>query len=313
LLSKIVQFYFLQSPLKNKKMKKSIFRAIVLPLTATLLVTACKKDDATTTNNNPNVQLLQSATLGNYLATKDNKALYFFANDADGISTCTGSCEASWPAYTTTDVNTLTLGTNLLKTDFSTIITPSGKTQVTYKGWPLYTYSPAQAGGYGGTTNQPEADNVTTGDGRGGVWFVAKPDYTIMLANHQLRGNDGNLYTSQYAIGTGLTNHFTDAQGRSLYVFTNDSFNINKFTKPDYSNNATWPLYEQDKIVVPSTLDKAMFGSINIFGKKQLTYKGWPIYYFGADGTQRGASKGVSVPAAGRWPVVVKDIAEAKR
>jgi predicted lipoprotein with Yx(FWY)xxD motif len=297
---------------KQKKMKKIILHGIAMPLLAAVLFTACKKDEVVT-NTNPSIQLLQSSTLGSYLATKDNKALYFFANDADGISTCTGACESTWPSFTTSDIASLTLANGLLKTDFSTIITTSGKTQVTYKGYPLYTYAPAQTGGYGGTTNVPEAENITTGEGKGGVWFIAKPDYTIMLANHQLRGNDGNLYTSTYTFGTGNTNHFTNGNGSTLYVFNNDSFNINKFTRPDFSNNATWPIYEQDKIVVPSTLDKALFGSITVFGKKQLTYKGWPIYYFGADGNTRGSTKGVSVPIAGRWPVVVKDIAEAKR
>jgi len=37
-------------------------------------------------------------------------------------------------------------------------------------------------------------------------------------------------------------------------------------------------------VVVPSILDKTKFGSINIVGRTQLTYKGWPLYYFGQDG-----------------------------
>ncbi|MCH5686796.1 hypothetical protein LWM68_22570 [Niabella sp. W65] len=63
-----------------------------------------------------------------------------------------------------------------------------------------------------------------------------------------------------------------------------------------------------DKIVVPSVLDKSLFSVIDVFGKKQLTYKGWPLYYFGEDGMVMGASKGVSVPAPGIWPVATRGL-----
>ena len=132
-----------------------------------------------------------------------------------------------------------------------------------------------------------------------------------MLVNAQLVGNDGKNYTSTYTVGTGQTLYFSDGKGVTLYAFSPDNFNINNYTKPDFSNDATWPIYQTDQVVVPSTLDKTQFTSINVFGKKQLTYKGWPLYYFGPDGGVRGANKGVSVPTPGVWPVVTKDVAPA--
>jgi hypothetical protein len=52
-------------------------------------------------------------------------------------------------------------------------------------------------------------------------------------------------------------------------------------------------------------------------GRKQLTYKGWPLYYFGADGFVRGSNKAVAFPAnqpAGAvWPVATKDAVPAPR
>ncbi|MGI8635373.1 MAG: hypothetical protein ACR2KZ_08215 [Segetibacter sp.] len=44
-----------------------------------------------------------------------------------------------------------------------------------------------------------------------------------------------------------------------------------------------------------------------------MTYKGWPMYYFGADSMKRGLNKGVSVPAPGVWPAIMKDVAPAKK
>ncbi|MBA4140990.1 MAG: hypothetical protein H0X70_10930, partial [Segetibacter sp.] len=93
----------------------------------------------------------------------------------------------------------------------------------------------------------------------------------------------------------------------TLYGFKNDKNNKNNYTKTDFSNTPIWPIYETDKIVVPSVLDKTLFGVIDVFGKKQLTYKGWPLYYFGQDAQVRGANKGISFPAPAVWPVVGKD------
>src|SRR5205085_7995635 len=122
---------------------------------------------------------------------------------------------------------------------------------------PLYYYAPLVNG-----ANTLEPSGQTLGEGVGGVWFVAKPDYSIMLVNAQLVGNDGKSYKSDYTEGTGKTIYFVDSTGATLYSFSKDKNNTNTFTKPDFSNNASWPVYETDKVVVPSVLDKTLFGSI---------------------------------------------------
>ncbi len=180
-----------------------------------------------------------------------------------------------------------------------------GGNQLTYKGWPLYTYAPSVNG-----VNTAEAAGLTSGDGFSNVWFVAKPDYTIMLANAQLVGLDGKNYTSTYTEGDGKTIYFTTATGFTLYTFAKDSANLNKFTKSDFSNNSVFPIYDTSAIIVPSTLSKTDFGTIQVFGKTQLTYKGWPLYNYGQDAT-RGSNKAVSFPVPGIWPVGVKDVPAA--
>ena len=134
-----------------------------------------------------------------------------------------------------------------------------------------------------------------------------------MLVNAQLVGKDGKNYMSNYTEGSGKTVYFTDAYGITLYTFSPDSFDTNKYTKADFSNNGTWPIYDTTKIVVPSNLDESLFTSINVFGKKQLAYKGWPLYYFGPDNKVRGKNTGVSVPVPGIWPVAVKDLNSAPK
>ncbi len=261
--------------------------------------TRCSKSSSSTPAATPKlVQLQTSATLGKYLADKDGHALYFFSNDANGQVSCTGGCATIWPPFNTSALTSDQLATGLNLADFGT-----AGTQVTYKGWPLYTYAPS------GTQ---EAAGLTSGEGVGGIWFVAKPDYTIMLSNTQLIGADGNHYKSDYTLGDGTTVYFTDAKGHTLYTFKKDSANINKFTKSDFSNNAVWPIYDTTAVVVPSTMDKTLFTNTNVFGKSQLTYKGWPLYYYGADSSIRAKTKGITVGGPGAfWPVAVAGAAAA--
>jgi predicted lipoprotein with Yx(FWY)xxD motif len=182
--------------------------------------------------------------------------------------------------------------------DFGHITTPSGTNQITYKGWPLYHYAPPSNG-----ANVPEKPGQTLGDGFTGLWYIAKPDYSIMIAYEQLTGHDGKDYKSDYTLGEQASTYFTDGKGVTLYTFTKDSANNNKFTRPDFSNNNIWPIYETDQVIVPSTLDKSQFGSISVFGRKQLTYKNWPLYYFGQDAGTRGSNKGISFPSPGIFRV----------
>jgi len=284
------------------------FQMAILTITALMVFTQCKKTD-TPVDDPLVIKLGSSATLGNYLTDKDGNTLYFFSADANGANNCTGGCTTLWPNFNAPGLTQAQLTTGLVLSDFKTISTANGD-QLTYQGWPLYYYSP---------NGVREAPGLTSGEGVGGVWFVAKPDYTVMLVKAQLLGADGKNYvvtgSNVYSEGAGTTLYFTDGKGRTLYSFVKDSANINKFTKADLSNNSIWPIYETNSIVVPSVLDKSLFGVITVYGKSQLTYKGWPMYYFGSDldssGNFRGHNKGVSVPTPGIWPVFYKDFPTA--
>jgi predicted lipoprotein with Yx(FWY)xxD motif len=291
-------------------MKINKLSTIVLSVIVITMVTeyGCKKsDNMTTYGNNPPptssvlVNLASDPTRGQYLVDNAGYTLYFFGNDYKGRTSCTGGCVAYWPYFYAADLTQAKLGAGLNLADFDTIVV-NGSNQTRYKGWPLYYYAPT------GTTKEPAGQiNGESID----EWFVAKPDYTIMIANGQLVGNNGKNYLGTYVEGVGNTEYFTDAKGLTLYTFKPDSFNINKYTHSDFSNNGTWPIYDTTAIVVPSTLDKTLFSSINVFGRKQLTYKGWPLYYFGPDAGLRGNNKGVSVPVPGTWPVAVMSMAGA--
>ncbi|MEM1127555.1 MAG: hypothetical protein AAGI71_12955 [Bacteroidota bacterium] len=245
------------------------------------------------------VRLAVSETLGTILTDAQGRSLYFFANDADGLSTCVGGCADAWPSFHAERLDGL--DADLQATDFGTITRDDGTPQTTYKGWPLYYFAPDGDG-------VVEPAGGVLGEGLGSVWYVAKPDYTIMVGRTQLVGNDGVDYVADIGADTvtpseGFTRFYVDAEGRTLYRFTPDQRDTNTFTAADLSNNAIWPIFYADPASFPSTVDGTEFGVIDVFGQPQLTWKGWPLYYFGGDDA-RGHTRGVSVPRAGVWPVV---------
>lgn len=284
-------------------------------LLLTGLLFSCHHNDDYTPPRTYAVQLQTHPTLGSYLTDKDGRTLYYFANDSATVNTCAGGCALRWPVFNAQGMAAADIGAGLSFADFGQITTSAGAKQTTYKGRPLYYYAPPVGG-----VNTPEPAGATSGEAFGGVWFVAKPDYTIMLTQAQLVGRDTKKYTFDttgtptptYTENTGKSIYFTDAKGVTLYIFKPDKQNKNTYTSAtDPTKNAAWPIYEMDKIVVPSVLDKSLFSVIDVFGKKQLTYKGWPLYYFGEDAMVMGANKGVSVPAPGIWPVATRGLRPA--
>ncbi len=245
------------------------------------------------------VRLVSSATLGDILTDSEGRSLYFFSLDSKEGSNCSGDCLGVWPVFHTAE---LTLDAGLDSDDFGSITRGDGTTQTTYKGWPLYYYA----------GDGQEGD--VQGDGINDLWYVAKPDYTVMLVRAQLIGRDsGGTETAlngNYEPGEEQTTYMTDANGNTLYRFINDEYGVNNFTAEDFSNNGVWPIYEEDLGAVPSALSGDDFGSISVFGRQQLTFRGWPLYYFGQD-LARGDNFGVGFPSAGIWPIANTDTQEA--
>ena len=263
-------------------------KVFLLLFVSVFTLQSCSDDDDNNLQSKENnVKLANSSKHGKILTDENGKSLYFFSLDTKEISACTDGCLDKWPVFYTDD---LTLDSGLDLVDFSTITRADGKKQTTYKGWPLYYFFNDATSG------------DTNGDDVNNVWFIAKPDYSLMYVKSQLAGHDGKNYKSDYTEGDEATPYITDIEGRTLYTFKKDTENANNFTKDDFSNNGVWPIAEITLDRIPSNLDANDFNAIDVFGRTQLTYKGWPLYYFGQD-SQRGDNMGVSFPAPGVWPI----------
>ncbi|WP_312191146.1 hypothetical protein [Sphingobacterium sp.] len=273
------------------KTNKKQVAAVCLSVMTLGLFSSCSKSDAESPdveNKNKGIQIASNTQFGNILTDANGKTLYFFSNDSKGTSTCVGDCLAAWPVYYSSEASS---DMEIDKSLLGEITRADGSKQSTFKGWPLYYYAAD------GQTGQVKGDAVNK------IWYVAKPDYLLMVANAQLVGHDNKNYLGDYSEGTGKTSYLTDDKGRTLYAFKPDKFNKNNYTVADFSNDAIWPIYQKQTGSLPSLVSSADITVITVFGKKQLTYKGWPLYYFGQD-QQPGDNKGISFPRVGIWPIV---------
>jgi predicted lipoprotein with Yx(FWY)xxD motif len=98
------------------------------------------------------VSVVDNPKLGvSILVDSKGNTLYYFEKDKQGgtSSTCSGACAAVWPPYTTSGAPKGQKGAQASK--LGTIKRSDGSTEVTYAGWPLYTYQgdqqPGQANG----------------------------------------------------------------------------------------------------------------------------------------------------------------------
>ncbi len=107
------------------------------------------------------VNIAYKASLGFYLVNGSGFTLYLYTKDTpnSGLSTCYGQCATFWPPFYS-PAGSLLLPPGLNASSFGTITRTDGSKQITYEGWPLYTYAPDKSAGQ------------TTGQGQQNVWYV---------------------------------------------------------------------------------------------------------------------------------------------
>lgn len=90
----------------------------------------------------------------------------------------------------------------------------------------------------------------------------------------------------------GIGSYLADNKGMTLYYFKKDSPGKSACTGACLEK---WPIFYAEKISAPKGVAAKDFGTITREdGKKQTTYKGWPLYYFFQD-KNPGDTKGQGV------------------
>ncbi len=201
-----------------------------------------------------------NADLGRFLVGPNGMTLYLFLNDEPGVSNCTGDCATNWPPLTVESADALSAGVNV-PGELATIERDDGTLQVTYNGRPLYYWA------------QDAAIGDATGEGRGDVWFVVRPETVVIGGNDEL----GAFLTS--------------ADGMTLYTFANDEPGVSNCTDQCLENWPPLTVASEDALVGASDL----MGELGVIdrgdGTLQVTYNGMPLYFWIED-TQPGDATG---------------------
>ena len=135
-----------------------------------------------------------------------------------------------------------------------------GSVQVTYNGWPLYYFAPDRGPG--------DARGQNSGD----LWYVVSTYGGPIQTNTMVKSSD------HPELGTILT----EASGRTVYLFT-----IDERSKSTCSRGCAlaWPplLTVGDPEAEEGVANERLGSIEREDGYTQVTYNGWPLYYFAPD------------------------------
>ncbi|HET7627335.1 MAG TPA: hypothetical protein VFK44_03005 [Bacillales bacterium] len=108
------------------------------------------------------LQLLHNDEIGDYLADGKGMTLYYFTKDEPGESYCKDQCLEAWPPLYGSHPK---VPEGFKASDFGTITREdTGKEQITYKGYPLYYFTPDKKKG------------DVKGQGVKGVWYIVNAE-----------------------------------------------------------------------------------------------------------------------------------------
>lgn len=193
--------------------------------------------------------------LGDVVTDGEGRVLYVFLRDEPGArSVCEGQCADRWPPLVVEEG--AALRGEGVGGELGVIRRTDGRLQVTYDGMPLY----------GWYQDREPAD--ATGQGVGGVWFVAPadPEVTAPPTVEMARGADGTEYV-------------VDTYGRTLYMFTRDAGGESACYETCARN---WPPV-MGQPAPAGSVTAAVGTSRRTDGTAQATLAGMPLYYYAGD------------------------------
>ncbi len=119
----------------------------------------------TTSSEGAPITVGTASGVGKVLVDSKGLTLYYFQKDQNGESACYGPCAKGWPPLTTEGKPQA--GEGAMASKLGTTERKDGTTQVTYAGWPLYTFV---------EDKKPGEDNGTDSKAFGASWYPLHPN-----------------------------------------------------------------------------------------------------------------------------------------
>ncbi len=210
------------------------------------------------------IMLGKNDALGSFLVDDKNMTLYLFTKDTPNTSNCYDKCAKAWPPLLTTGAAVGKDGVDASK--LGTTNRTDGSVQVTYNGWPLYYFV------------KDSKPGDVTGEDVGKVWYVVSSTGEQVMAAAAAPAGITVMLGKNDKLGSFLV----DDKNMTLYLFTKDTSN----TSNCYDKCATaWPpLLTNGAPIAGNGVDASKLGTTKrTDGSMQVTYNGWPLYYFVKD------------------------------
>lgn len=226
------------------------------------------------------LRISSNAKLTDYLTDGEGRALYMFTNDVPDReeAACVGDCALDFPPFDLVldGDSPRVFAAGIDAREVTRMHRQDGAWQARYKGHPLY----YRAG---------EPSGQVSADGREGVWFVAR-DYVAFLSSTSSFEPSGTSERRQL--------YLTDGFGRTLYVCLDDRPAAGSSEATTVCSGeclANRPPFAASTSLrttrLPSSLEPSVLGAfLRADGIVQLTYRGWPLYYFRGDAAAGGTS-----------------------
>ncbi|HZU72106.1 MAG TPA: hypothetical protein VE990_04975 [Acidimicrobiales bacterium] len=138
--------------------------ASMVGLTATMAMGA--------SSSAPTVKSAHNASFGNILTTASGQSLYLLSAEGNGKFSCTGACVLFWSPLTVSSAKTKPTAGPGVAGKLGVVKNPEGNYQVTYNGYPVYTYL-------------QDSGSSTSGEGVksfGGTWYLMSAAATTPAA-----------------------------------------------------------------------------------------------------------------------------------
>jgi predicted lipoprotein with Yx(FWY)xxD motif len=149
------------------------------------------------TRSSGTVKAVQSTKFGMVLVAANGRTLYRYTKDSKGVNRCTpdATCAKYWPELLVKATATPTAGTGASSKLLGTIKAANGMRQVTYAGFPLYTFAGDRKAGQ------------VNGEGFGKTWYVVNTKGA--LVKHAMASGSTSGGTTTPSSGGTTTGSYT--------------------------------------------------------------------------------------------------------
>ncbi|MDQ7906385.1 hypothetical protein RB614_17870 [Phytohabitans sp. ZYX-F-186] len=221
-------------------------------------------------------QVLKIAQLDGFdplLVNGKGRTIYRFDRDSNDppTTTCVEECLKTWQPVLAP--NGVEVDAGIEEDLVGSVERPDGNLQLTLNGWPMYYF------------HKDLSLGQTAGHGTGGAWFAISPSGGRAEKISDEPAPAKKPQVLRVAEVDGLAPAIVvNAKGRTIYRFEKDDNNPPRTACVGDCLKTWQPVLAPNGVQVGDGIDEDLVGVVTRpDGSKQLTLKGWPLYYFHKD------------------------------